>query len=402
MRKFILLFLSLLLVSPLMSFNRYRKNNIVAFKKDAPFDLLKGHVYAGTIVDGEIKYKKIKNIQPDLFDYVFYNHSDSYAKELILYPLSSGKYEGKEIPYDAIKIIDKNPNGPTKFWTKSNICYPSDCGFPEYFFNRYEGDQYGNAPYEKKKGYRLNFFSIKVGSRYDKGVYYYYFFDRDSYKREITTMLKTQDNAEDMKLYNQPKGYEMLFDKDNNMFGLVDVTDGQKYWGSEALDYLEKNYLSGEVAAKEAEEAAEKKRQELEKAYPFGWAYFGEKGKGNIKFTLAYEIGGETVTLLFSGFNAEDNVIDEVFITPPFNGEYEKDPSIEPPFKVRYVESYFQQGLNFYDISILSEGEKVINLSTEKSVILNIDHNLNKSDKWKNKSGVVYYHQDRWGKLHRM
>lgn len=62
--------------------------HVVAINIDGlPMEALEGNVYVK--YDTTSKFKKIKNITPDIFDYVFYVTS-SYAGVLFFYPLSSG------------------------------------------------------------------------------------------------------------------------------------------------------------------------------------------------------------------------------------------------------------------------------------------------------------------------
>lgn len=387
-----------------------------------PMEALKGKVYG--IAEGTYKFKKIKDLTPNIFDYVFLVENGTRG-ELVLYPLSSGRYENKPIPY-VLSIMKKKMdiNVYNDILNNCFIVLDKEDTFNKQFIYRYKGSACGTKDFKKPKGYVM----MKGGYRYYKGVYYKYYFETHThsaaesycdftsftnwsyaYDKKLPRMFKETENTNDLELMKTTVGYEFLYDHKKGMFGVVTasfkdedkINYGKAYWGDAAVRYLESNYLDSYIASKEAYDARKKTELEREAAYPCGWAYFSEKGKGNIKYKITCEIEKHKVTVVFSGFNKNDNVIDEVFVLPPTGNAIEENPNIKPA-KALYLYSYFQQGVNFAYIKAEEDANTTFELYTSMDVLATIDSILNKSSKWINKTGINYYHRDRWGNEHKM
>lgn len=397
MIRFFLLILSLLLINDSYAQLRILSDNVIAIKKDASFEDLEGKMYLGVIKNGKCKYKKVKEINRELFDYAFMYYEGNFDIQY-LFPLSSGKFDGKRPPFDVIKIITKKHYTEFKNWRDIAFIVDNEKDFPDVFW-RYGGQSYGTSGYYSKKGYVM----VDKERRTRKGIYYRYFYDSHSYSHDETNnIIKTPENEKDIELAKKLVGYEIIFNHDKEQFGIIDISNGRKYWGKEAVAYLDKRYLSSSVRKEEAEIAIAKAKADREAAYPCGWAYFSGNGKGNIKGTLQCTVEKQKAVIVFSGYNKNDNVIDEVFVLPPSNGKVEKDPNVIPP-KVQMMRSYFQQGVNFYYFDVRENGQSYELYTDDKNVLNEVNRILNKSQgKWKNKSGVKYYHRDRWGESHLM
>ena len=376
--------LHILLISLLLTFNcAFARTvaNIAAIDINQPIDYLNGKVSTGSMVKGKMKFQKLKTVSKETFDYVF---DVSYDKDndnaILLLPLSSGKYENKPMPCDAIKIEFNNDAEASKFM--KSVIRIADKGFMNFMI-RYSG--YIEQVDEKNvpKGYEIKEDCERAGCNLEKGMYYKYYFNEYTRKNPNGPALKTKENMKDMEKRNRKSGYEVLYDRTNDCFGVADVVDGKLYWGSDAKAYLAQNYLSS-MGAKMSVRAAESEsdKMEIEKCI----SSFAAGSNRHIKFTYRFGQDPFVYIVIFSGFNKDDNMVDELALV-------EKN---HPDRPIRLVKSLWTRSFKGseieYEIFCPQPGDNgnACWRSATFDDLKYIDTFLNESDNLVNNTGVTW------------
>lgn len=193
------------------------------------------------------------------------------------------------------------------------------------------------------------------------------------------------------KLYNSRSQISIGYDLNQKNFYVTDLFDSHTYYGRDAVQFIDSGILY--IPTEKRKKQREKQKADINEVCRV-WAYFS-KGKGHVKDVYQCTAEGQNAFVVFSGFNKNDNVVDEVFVLPPSGGKIVTDPSIIPP-KLTALEGYFQQGVSFYYLEVM-DCDKKLNLDCPQNVVEFIDKMLKDREKWVNKSGVKYHYRDRWG-----